>query len=86
MRLRREQIGMTQERLADLAGLDVTLIRGLERGVANPSWSSVDRIARALGLALHALARRADEIETKDRRPTDAPLERPRGKSSQSKR
>ncbi len=71
IRLRREQVGLTQEALADAADLDPTSIRGLERGIANPTWDVADRIARALGLALYELARRADELETADRRPTN---------------
>lgn len=34
IRLRREEIGLTQEALADSADLDPTSIRGLERGIA----------------------------------------------------
>ena len=83
IRLRREEVGLTQEALADAADLDPTSIRGLERGVANPTWDVADRLARALGLALHELARRADELETRDRQPTNRPLrhEPPRQKS-----
>lgn len=69
-----EEVGLTQEALADTADLDPTSIRSLERGIANTTWDVADRIARALGLALHELARRADELETVDRRPTDQPL------------
>jgi transcriptional regulator with XRE-family HTH domain len=74
VRLRREEMGLTQETLADVAGLDPTSIRGIERGIANPTWDVADRIARALGLALHELAHRVDELETSDRRPTNRPL------------
>lgn len=74
IRLRREEIKLTQEALADAADLDPTSIRGIERGVANPTWDVADRLARALGLALHELAYRADELETGDRRPTNRPL------------
>jgi transcriptional regulator with XRE-family HTH domain len=74
VRLRREEIGLTQEALADAADLDATSIRGLERGTSNPTWDVVDRVARALGVALHELARMADELETGDRRPTNKPL------------
>jgi transcriptional regulator with XRE-family HTH domain len=74
IRFRREERGLTQEALADATNLDVTSVRGLERGIANPTWDVADRIARALGLALHELAHRADELETTDRRPTDQPL------------
>jgi transcriptional regulator with XRE-family HTH domain len=76
VRLRREEIGLTQEELADAAGLDPTSVRGLERGIANPTWDVADRVARALGLAPHELSQRADELETKDRRPTNQPLQR----------
>jgi transcriptional regulator with XRE-family HTH domain len=44
-----EKLGLTQEALADAADLDATFIRGLERGIANPTWDAADRIARALG-------------------------------------
>lgn len=74
IRLRREETGLTQEALADAADLDATSIRGLERGTSNPTWDVVDRVSRALGLALHELARRADELETANHRPTNQPL------------
>ena len=73
IRLRREEAGLTQEALADATDLDATSIRGIERGIANPTWDVVDRIARALGLALYELAHRAAELETSDRRPTNRP-------------
>jgi transcriptional regulator with XRE-family HTH domain len=76
IRLRRQEIELTQEALADAANMDATSIRGLERGIANPTWDVADRISRALGLALHELARRADELERQDRRPTNQPLRR----------
>lgn len=76
IRLRREEVELTQEALADAANMDVTSIRGLERGIANPTWDVADRVSRALGLALYELARRADELETQDRRPTNQPLRR----------
>jgi transcriptional regulator with XRE-family HTH domain len=76
VRMRREEIGMTQEGLADAANMDPTSIRGLERGVANPSWAAADRIARALGLPVHVLARRANELEAEAGRSTNPPSER----------
>ncbi len=75
IRLRREEIKLTQEALADAADIDPTSVRGLEHGVGNPTWDVADRVARALGLALYELARRADELETHDRRPTNRPLQ-----------
>ena len=76
IRLRREEIGLTQDALADAADLDATSIRGIERGTSNPTWDVADRVSRALGLALHELAQMADELETKDRRPTNQPIRR----------
>jgi transcriptional regulator with XRE-family HTH domain len=73
IRLRREEIGLSQEAVADAANVDPTSIRGLERGIANPTWDVADRVSRALGLSLYELARMADELETTDRRPTNRP-------------
>jgi transcriptional regulator with XRE-family HTH domain len=72
--LRRRDRGLSQEALADAATVDQRTIRGIERGTANPTWDVADRIARALGWSLAELAKFADELETEDRRPTDAPL------------
>jgi DNA-binding XRE family transcriptional regulator len=72
--LRRREVELTQEALADSSGVDETTIRGIEGGRANPTWHVVDRIARALGWPLWLLAKLADELETADRRPTDGPL------------
>ena len=52
LRLRqcREARSLTQERLAEKAGLDQTYISGIERGLRNPGIRNVVRLARALGL------------------------------------
>jgi transcriptional regulator with XRE-family HTH domain len=76
--LRRLEQDLTQEALADAAGISVRRLREIEAGKANPSWHVADCIARALGWSLAELAQRADELETEDRRPTNAPLP-PRG-------
>jgi DNA-binding XRE family transcriptional regulator len=72
--LRRRELGLTQGAFADITGLDETTIRGIEGGSANPTWHVADTIARALAWSLVTLAQAADELETEDRRPTDAPL------------
>jgi transcriptional regulator with XRE-family HTH domain len=44
----RKEHGMSQEALADKAGLDRTYISGVERGVRNITLDSLDQIIRAL--------------------------------------
>ena len=75
--LRRRERGLSQEALADAANVDARTVRGIERGTANPTWDSADRIARALGWSVAKLAELAEELETEDRRPTDEPLPPP---------
>ena len=47
--------GMSQKQLAAATGIDQSDISKIERGVANPSISTLERIAKALGgqLAIH---------------------------------
>jgi transcriptional regulator with XRE-family HTH domain len=54
-RLRQER-GETQEELAHKARLTVAALARIERGVANPAWTTVKRIAAALEISLTALA------------------------------
>lgn len=45
----RATVGISQKKLAALSGIDQSDISKIERGVANPSVSTLDRIAKALG-------------------------------------
>ncbi|MGH2833707.1 MAG: helix-turn-helix transcriptional regulator [Solirubrobacteraceae bacterium] len=72
--LRRRENGLSQEALADAAGISERGLRDIETGTGNPTWHVADRIARALGWSIAELALRADELETVDRRPTNQPL------------
>jgi transcriptional regulator with XRE-family HTH domain len=74
IRLRREELGLSQKTIGLEAGLQSTYIAHVESGRQNPSWGKVDRIARVLKLSLWELAKRADELETAERRPTNEPL------------
>jgi transcriptional regulator with XRE-family HTH domain len=56
---------MSQESVAREAGLTVGSFARIERGEANPSWTSVRRILDALELSLSELAAVLDE----ERRP-----------------
>lgn len=52
LRKLRKDKGLTQEELADLAGLHPTFIGAVERGVKNPSLKSISKIAEALEIDL----------------------------------
>ena len=45
----RAQTGLTQKQVAALAGIDQSDFSKIERGIANPSISTLERIANALG-------------------------------------
>lgn len=45
----RAQKGLSQKELSDLTGIDQSDLSRIERGIANPSINTLDRIARALG-------------------------------------
>jgi transcriptional regulator with XRE-family HTH domain len=47
--------GLSQEALAEWAGLDRTYISGLERGVRNPAMGTIEKVATALGVRISAL-------------------------------
>lgn len=53
--LRRSK-GMTQEELALRCDLDLTWIGRIERGQANPTWTTTKRIARELDVPHSQLA------------------------------
>lgn len=60
VRQRREARELTQEKLAERAGLDPTYISGIERGLRNPGIKNVARLAKALGLTTAELCKGVD--------------------------
>ena len=44
----RARLGLSQEKLAEIAGLHRTYVSGVERGVRNPTVTIVDLLAHAL--------------------------------------
>ncbi len=60
VRRRREARELTQEKLAERAGLDPTYISGIERGLRNPGIKNVARLAKALGLTTAELLKGVD--------------------------
>jgi len=63
--LHTSESGLSQEELADAAGMHVTHVGGLERRVRNPSYTTLVRLARALGVEPGALVSLADEIRVR---------------------
>ena len=57
MKRLREEREITQEQLAFEAGITVSALSRIERGLNNPRWTTVRRIARALNVCLVELAR-----------------------------
>jgi transcriptional regulator with XRE-family HTH domain len=56
----RTERGLSQERLAQLSGLDRTYVSGIERGERNPSLTNLLKLAATLGVPLSELAIRAE--------------------------
>ncbi len=46
---------MSQEMVAEMAGLDRTYVSGIERGVRNPSLRNIEKLAKALKVPVHDL-------------------------------
>jgi len=51
----REELGLSQEKLAFESAIDLTYLGGIERGRRNPSLLVLVRIAAALGVSPHHL-------------------------------
>jgi transcriptional regulator with XRE-family HTH domain len=56
----RARRGLTQEEVAYEAGLTISSYREIERGRANPAWTTVQRIAEALEVGMVELAAAAE--------------------------
>ena len=53
---------MSQEELAEAAGTDLTQVGGIERGVRNPSYTTLLRLATALQTSVGELTTLADQL------------------------
>lgn len=52
LRAARRRLGLTQQEVADLAGLSDRTVRDLEKGSSSPSLGAVIAVAMVLGLRL----------------------------------
>lgn len=62
VRLARVEAGLSQEALADAAGLHITVLGDVERGVGNPEYATLVKLARALNVAPGAIVTHADKL------------------------
>jgi transcriptional regulator with XRE-family HTH domain len=65
LRQLRTERGDTQEDLAHKAGLTVAAFARIERGHANPTWTTVRRLASALDISLAALGETVERTQDK---------------------
>lgn len=56
----RTKKGVSLEALAGDAGISKNMLSLIERGEGNPSWSTVEGIAAALGITVSQLAKQAE--------------------------
>jgi transcriptional regulator with XRE-family HTH domain len=61
LRLIRARMGISQEGLADLAGLHRTYVGSVERGERNISIDNIERLANALGVTAVDLLRKGED-------------------------
>jgi transcriptional regulator with XRE-family HTH domain len=61
-RLRKGQ-GDSQASLAEEAGITPNMLSLIERGEGNPSWATVEGIAKALGVSVADLAKLSEKHE-----------------------
>lgn len=62
VRTMRLEAGLSQEQLAELAHTDLTQVGGIERGVRNPSYTTLLRFADALETTVGEITTLADEL------------------------
>jgi transcriptional regulator with XRE-family HTH domain len=66
IRRHRELIRLSQEELAERAGLDRTYVSGVERGRRNPTLEVLQRLADALGADLDVIFATARELASRN--------------------
>lgn len=57
IRIRRQELRLTQQSLADMSGVSVRMIKSIEGNYANPSLKTVEKLLASLGLQLKIVER-----------------------------
>ncbi|MDO4165367.1 MAG: helix-turn-helix transcriptional regulator [Bacteroides sp.] len=52
MKSRRETLNLSQQALAEMAGVSLATVKDIERGKGNPSLATVSKILEVLGLEI----------------------------------
>lgn len=52
IRIRRQELRLTQQSLADMSGVSVRMIKSIEGNYASPSLKTVEKLLASLGLQL----------------------------------
>jgi transcriptional regulator with XRE-family HTH domain len=73
VKARREELGRTQETVANDTGLHQRWISNVETGKRNPSYASLRRLAAGLDLSASELLARAEQIEASGVRALNGP-------------
>jgi transcriptional regulator with XRE-family HTH domain len=63
VKARREELGLTQEQVANNTNLHQRWLSNVETGKRNPSYGSLRRLAAGLDLTASELLQRAEQIE-----------------------
>lgn len=66
IRILREESKMSASALAERSGLSASWISRIENGQADPTFATVARIAKGLGVRLETLAETTDRFEEAD--------------------
>jgi transcriptional regulator with XRE-family HTH domain len=64
VKARREELGITQEQLANDSALHQRWISNVENGKRNPSYASIRRLAAGLRLSASQLIAQAERLES----------------------
>ena len=52
MKSRRKTLSLSQQDLAEMAGLGLSTVKDIERGLGNPSLATISKILKVLGMEI----------------------------------